>query len=139
MALPKALKDTAHLLRQLPQIGPRQATRLALFLFRNDTLRTQIGTQLNTLRERAALCDICFRIAEENPCALCRNKARDTSVLAVVEEDTDLEQIETTGAFQGRYFVLGGRFNPNRGTAEEQGLRIAELKDRLTNQGKTLR
>lgn len=139
MALPKALRETANLLRQLPQIGPRQAGRLTLTLFRNRALREELAEKLRALGDAATLCERCFRITEETPCTVCRDQNRDRTILAVVEEDTDLEQIEMTGAYTGRYFVLGGRFNPNRGTAEEQGLRIAELKKRISEEASSLR
>ena len=138
MALPKAISETANLLRQLPQIGPRQATRLALFFFRNDALRRDVATRLGNLRETATLCAECFRITESSPCPTCSDPHRDRQLLAVVEEDTDLEQLERTGAFSGRYFVLAGRFNPNRGMPQEQGLRLEELRQRLNRDRTTI-
>lgn len=138
MALPKSLRDTAFLLRQLPQIGPRQAGRLALFLFRNDAVRQDLIVKLQTLQENAVLCEQCFRITETSPCGICADKNRDAAMLMVVEEDTDLDDVEKTHAFTGRYFVLGGRFNPNRGTPQEQGLRAKELKELLAKRGPKL-
>jgi len=138
MALPKPLKETAFLLRQLPQIGPRQAGRLAVFLFRNENLRQELIERLKGLNTGVHICERCFRIAEKSPCALCSDKARDTAILAVVEEDTDLENLESTHSFSGSYFVLGGRFNPHRGAPEEQGLRIKELQARITQDAKKL-
>lgn len=137
--LPNAIKETAELLRKLPQIGPRQAHRLALFLFRNPDLREEIGKALAGLGDKTKLCETCFRITEESPCTICRNASRDTRILTVVEEDTDLAQIEETGAFKGRYFVLGSRFNPNKGGPQEQGLRIKELKNRITKDADTIK
>lgn len=138
MALPKGLRDTAHLLRQFPQIGPRQALRMALFLFRNDALRKDLIAQFEKLQSGMLLCESCFRISEATPCAICADKDRDQGLLAVVEEDTDLEQLEATHTFPGRYFVLGGRFNPNRGGPAEQGLHINELKAHLQREGQKL-
>lgn len=138
MALPRALTETAHLLRQLPQIGPRHAGRLALFLFRNNEMRTELSKKLSVLNASATLCEICFRITEQSPCAMCKDETRDKGLLAVVEEDTDLEQLEATQSFNGRYFVLGGRFNPNRGGLSEQGLKTKELKDRVTKESTSL-
>lgn len=138
MAFPKSINELANALRQLPQIGPRHAGRLAVFLFRNTDVREAIFKQLENLGKDTMLCDACFRITEKSPCAVCRDKNRDATLLAVVEEDTDVEQLERTRAFHGRYFVLGGRFNPNRGAPETQGLRIPELKTRLAHEGPKL-
>lgn len=139
MALPNRFRETADLIRQLPQIGPRQALRLTLFLFRNDKLREALAENLAHLEDAAALCTTCFLITEKSPCSICSDKSRDTSLLTVVEEDTDLEQLEKTGVFHGKYFVLGGRFNPNRGTPAQQGIRIEELKRRLEKEAAGLK
>lgn len=136
--LPKALRETAQTLRHLPQIGPRQALRMALFLFRNENDRKELVNQLAQLGSAATLCSLCFRISEKTPCDICVARDRDASILAVVEEDTDLEQLEGTHAFSGRYFVLGGRFNEHRGGPEDQGLRVAELKKRLMREKPSL-
>lgn len=139
MALPNRFRETADLIRQLPQIGPRQALRLTLFLFRHDKLREALAEHLARLQDAAALCTSCFRMTEKSPCSVCSDKNRDVSLLAVVEEDTDLEQLEKTGVFRGRYFVLGGRFNPNRGTPAQQGIRVKELKQRLEEKATELK
>lgn len=137
--LPKPLRDTAFLLRQLPQIGPRQAGRLTVFLFRNEKLRQDLVERLKNLNAGVHICERCFCIAEKSPCGLCGDKTRDTAILAVVEEDTDVENLENTHSFSGSYFVLGGRFNPHRGAPEEQGLRVKELTKRITKESKNLR
>ena len=41
-------------------------------------------------------------------CSLCRDEKRDPTLIAVVEKESDLQNIEKTGAFAGRYHVLGG-------------------------------
>jgi len=133
-SLPKPLQDIADLLKQLPQIGPRQASRLALALFRNDSLRQNLALSLQKLGEEARICERCGRIAEETPCSLCSDTKRDSALLMVVEEDTDLEQMESTHAYKGHYFVLGGRFATSRGPLKEQGLRIDALTKRLEDE-----
>lgn len=137
--LPKPLQDVADALRQLPQIGPRQAGRLALFLFRQPTLRKELTERLEALGRNTARCSQCFRVAEENPCSICQDAHRDRSILMVVEEDADFDGIEQTRAFRGTYAVLGGRFSPARGMPEEQGLRIRDLVSRVAGKTEEIR
>lgn len=132
--LPARLQEAADALRALPQIGPRQSLRLAIFLFRNSTARTTIINALTALGEGDLTCERCYRITDTNPCSLCTDQNRDRSLLMIVEEDTDLEQMESTGAYTGQYFVLGGRFSASRGQAQEQDLRINELRARLNDE-----
>lgn len=96
-------------------------------------MRDAIARALSEVSAETLTCERCFRITDTNPCDICTSKKRDTTQLLIVEEDTDLAQIESTGAYQGRYFVLGGRFSTKRGPAAEQGLRMPELKARLEN------
>jgi recombination protein RecR len=138
MALPKSILELADALRGLPQIGPRQATRLALALVRNDRLRAELAARLAAVDAAASRCERCLRLAETSPCRICADSHRNDALLLVVEEDTDLEQLEGTGAYQGRYFVLGGRFSASRGTATEQGLQLDALTQRLQEDAGTI-
>lgn len=129
--LPPNIRALADALRQLPQIGPRQALRLALILYRDPSMRSAISDALSNVGTDTLTCERCFRITDTNPCNLCTDRKRDASRLLVVEEDTDLGQIESTGAYHGQYFVLGGRFHTKRGPAEDQGIRLHDLRTRL--------
>ena len=45
-------------------------------------------------------------------CSLCRSESREAHVIAVVEKESDMQNLERTGAFQGLYHVLGGVISP---------------------------
>src|SRR3989338_8633456 len=133
MALPRALVALATALRRLPGIGPRPALRLCFFLFRYKPIAQAIALALKTPSQKIHLCPKCFRLIStgEQTCTICANRLRRKPTLAIVEEDIDADQLEKTGAFQGLYFILGGRFSPRGGALEQQGLRINELKARI--------
>lgn len=106
------LTDT---LRELPGIGPRQARRLAHWLVRRDVAWVEhLARTLIEARRTVHTCTYCMRLFPTPNeqvtalCAICRNAARDERLLLVVERDVDLENIERTGTYTGRYFVLGG-------------------------------
>jgi recombination protein RecR len=77
---------------------------------------------------------VCFDIASQSPCPICRDDRRDASLLCVVEEPADLASIEKSGRFRGRYHVLGGAFAPIDGVGPKQ-LRVAELEARVRKGG----
>lgn len=116
----------------MPGIGPKSASRLTFFLLRQDhTDQIEALSQaLTELRERTRSCSNCFNITEEDPCRICRDSNRDSSVLCVVEEPLDVIAIERTSRFHGRYHVLGGVISPVEGVGPED-LHVAELIERV--------
>src|SRR6202045_5560819 len=50
----------------------------------------------------------CGNLDTADPCAICRDPERDATAICVVEDLADLWALERTGAFRGRYHVLGG-------------------------------
>src|SRR5205085_5706008 len=55
---------------------------------------------------------------------------RDASSICVIEQPVDVISLEKSGAFRGKYHVLGGKISPLNGV-EPENLRIAELERRL--------
>ena len=96
-------------LAKLPGLGPRSARRAALFLLkRRDSLLQPLAAALAEAGARVHPCGICGNLDGSDPCAICRDGRRDPALLCVVEDVADLWAIERTGAFAGRYHVLGG-------------------------------
>ncbi len=99
---------------KFPGIGPRQAKRFVYFLLtRNPLFLNELSKLISELKKEVSACSVCFRFfsySNENIrlCSICSNKNRSTETLMIVEKDVDLENIERSGVFQGRYFVLGG-------------------------------
>ncbi len=82
-------------LRRLPGIGEKTASRLAYFLLAApESVPQELGEAILRLREDVVLCRECFTLAEESPCAICRNPNRAQSQVCVVEEPADLVSIE---------------------------------------------
>ena len=117
--------------RRLPGVGEKTATRLSYFLLAAPELVSQeLGDALLRLRREVVLCEECFNLTEESPCAVCRDPARSPAQVCVVEEPADLASIESSGVFKGRYHVLGGTLAPLDGVGPE-GLRIEPLVERI--------
>lgn len=120
-------------LSKLPGIGRRSAERIALKLvIQRDGLLRELIAALQEAGDRLGACSECGAItpAAENPCSLCKDTARDGSILCVVEDPVDLLLIEAAGAFRGRYHVLMGKISPMQGEGITN-LRLETLRRRI--------
>ena len=131
--LPPALRDVAAEFDRLPGIGPRAALRYAYWLITQprDHIR-RFAHALNKLADGIVLCETCGTWAEEATCDICKNSSRDQEKLCVVATSQDLRVIEESGAFKGRYHVLGGLIDPIEGRTPDT-LRIKGLVARISN------
>ena len=128
---PPALIALIDNLSRLPGIGRKTATRLALFLLRQeDTYVRYLADSIIEVKEKIRFCSICHNFTDEDPCPMCRDESRNTGAICVIEGPGDLMALEATGAFRGRYHVLGGALSPLSGIGPDE-LRIAELLDRV--------
>jgi recombination protein RecR len=128
-----AIQDLIDELSRLPGIGPKSAQRLAFHVLAADaTDIKRLSAALIRVKEEVRFCVLCFNVAEEEKCRICRDPRRRDDALCVVEEPKDVVAIERTGEFRGRYHVLGGAINPLEGIGPDQ-LRIRELMSRLSS------
>ena len=118
-------------LSRLPGIGPKTATRLAhhlLKISRGDA--EALAAAILEVKDKLFHCSVCNSITDIEPCHFCTDPQRDTSCICVIEEPYNLQPIERTGEFHGRYHILMGALSPQRGIGPDQ-IRIAGLLDRL--------
>ena len=100
---PKPLQKLIELFGKFPGIGPRQAARFALFLTTNDRILLQeLSTALKNADEKISSCNRCYRsmeltAADSTHCVECRNDRRDTRMIAIVERETDMQNMERIG------------------------------------------
>jgi recombination protein RecR len=119
-------------LSKLPGVGGRTAQRLAFHLLRSsDEDAMALAEAIREVKQRIGLCEVCFNLADGPRCRICQDERRDSSVICVVEEPSDVISIERTHEFSGRYHVLGGALSPIDGIDPED-LRIAELYQRVS-------
>lgn len=131
MASLPALDRLVAALEKLPGIGPKSARRIAHFLLAAPEFDAAVLTSAVTeARARTRACGVCHALTEEDPCSVCADPARDARVLAVVEEAFDVDVLERTHEFRGRYHVLGGALAPLRGIGPDD-LHVAELVARV--------
>ena len=120
-----------ELLARLPGLGPRSARRAVLHLIKKrEALLLPLATALTAAAEKIRSCSICGNLDTQDPCVVCRDERRDPTLICVVEEVADLWALERSGAFAGRYHVLGGTLSALDGRGPEQ-LRVDGLAARV--------
>ena len=125
------LDTLIQLLARLPGLGPRSARRAALFLIkRREQIMEPLAAALTVAAASVRPCSACGNLDTDDPCAICRDPERDASAICVVEDLADLWALERTGAFRGRYHVLGGTLSALDGVGPDE-LNIAKLISRL--------
>lgn len=118
-------------IERMPGIGPKSAQRILNWLLTSDEETAhRLAEAIIDVKEAIRLCALCHNYAEGELCPICSDDSRNTGSICVVSEPRDVEAIERTGIYQGRYHVLGGVINPIEGTMPED-LHISDLMARL--------
>src|SRR3954471_24588083 len=110
-------------LGRLPGVGAKTAERLAHHILKcpaDEALA--LADAIRDAKDRVRHCETCFHLTEagEPLCSICRDPARDPTVVCVVEQPRDLMALERTGTYRGVYHVLLGRLAPLQGMGPEQ-------------------
>ncbi len=120
---------------RLPGIGHKSAQRLAYHVLDMPKEQAQaFADAIRQAREKIRYCKICCNLTDQELCPICRNDARDTSIICVVEDPRDVFALERTREFQATYHVLHGAISPLSGVGPDQ-LCIKELLARVNQPG----
>lgn len=101
------------LFSKFPGIGRRQAKRFAYFLLsQNQVFVDDLISELQNSKKENTKCNLCNRFFENvNPevesCAICSNPSRNNGKLLIVNSEPDFQNIEKSGHWKGRYFLVG--------------------------------
>ena len=115
-----AIDDLIRLLKKLPGMGEKSASRLAYHLIKtDDSYNKALGTAIAEIKDRIHPCPICGCYTDQEICQYCSSETRDKTLLCVVEEPQDVLSIASSGAYNGLFHVLGGAINPLDGIGPE--------------------
>ena len=119
---------------RLPGIGHKSAQRLAYYILGISKQEAQdFANAVLDAHEKIHYCKICCNLTDRELCPVCRNEARDKSIICVVEDPRDVMALERTHEFNATYHVLHGAISPLSGVGPDQ-LCIKELLARVNNQ-----
>lgn len=127
--------------RRFPGIGPRQAKRFVFYLLgRPRTEIVELAKHISELPSLVTVCSLCKRYFSKNGstsklCTICADVTRNEEQLLIISTDVDLENVEKSGAYRGKYLVLGGLL-PILEKKPESRIRARELLKRIEEQCK---
>ena len=119
---------------KLPGVGRKTAQRLAMYILREPRAEAEkLAEALLDAKDKVIRCSVCQNITDigTDPCALCCSRARDRSVICVVESPVDMLAFEKTGHYKGLYHVLHGVISPLDGIGPDD-IKVRELLLRLS-------
>ena len=127
----ESLERLKNEFQKLPGIGARSAERLAFHVLRSTRDEAQaLSRAIDDVKNRVGHCSVCYNLTEADPCAICRDARRDTSIIVVVEHPGEVMLLEETGLVRGLYHVLLGHIAPLEGV-EPGDLTIDALVQRV--------
>lgn len=122
---------------KLPGVGSKTAQRLAFFVLNMPEREVRILAQaIVDAKQKTSYCSVCGNMTDIDPCSICRNTSRDSSIICVVEGPRDVIAMEKTREFKGIYHVLHGAISPMEGIGPDD-IRIKELLQRISKGGIT--
>ncbi|NMW84826.1 recombination protein RecR [Peptoniphilus sp. AGMB00490] len=125
------IEDLIKKLNRLPGIGSKTAQRLAYYIIGLDENEVKnLSEAIISAKKNTVECSICMNYADSDPCEICSDKTRDDSIICVVEGPKDVEAMERSLSFRGKYHVLHGVISPLKGKTPED-VKVKELINRV--------
>jgi len=131
---PEPISKLIDSFTKLPGIGPKTAVRLAFFVLNmkeDDVL--DFAKSLVSAKRELTHCTVCGHITDQDPCAICQDETRDSSLICVVQDPKDVIAMEKMKDFRGRYHVLHGAISPMDGIGPED-INVPSLLNRLKDE-----
>ena len=129
--LPDSMRTLITEFSKMPGIGPKSAQRLAFsVLTRPGEDAKKLSDAIAKLKNTVKFCKVCNNLSDSEFCDICRNNARDKSVLCVVAKPSDVISVEKMGEYNGLYHVLLGLLSPLDGVGPKD-LKIDDLIKRI--------
>lgn len=132
MAHDDPIDELVRLLVRLPSVGSKSARRIAYHVLNADPeFARSLGEHIATLPSRVKRCTTCGTFTSADRCYVCDDPQRVTETLCVVWRPMDLDAIERTRTFRGRYHVLHTLLDPLGGVGPAEfplGALVARIK-----------
>ncbi len=133
---PPALEALTEQFARLPGVGKKSAQRLAFFVLGlSEEEAHAFADAIVTAKRTIALCPECQNFTEgDGLCPICRSSRRDGTTICVVADPKDVNALERSREYSGRYHVLHGVISPMNHIGPDD-LHIKELLERVSAGG----
>lgn len=138
MRIPKAIRLLIESFERLPGIGPKSAQRLTFYLLHVPQHELdRFSDAVRNLKTSTKICSICYFVDETDPCSICSDPQRDSSIICVLEQPLDVLALERSGKYKGVYHVLHGKIDPLNNIGPDE-IYITQLIKRVKREGERL-
>ncbi|MBQ9516898.1 MAG: recombination protein RecR [Eubacterium sp.] len=125
------LQNLIDQFERMQGIGHKTAQRMAFYVLGlSDGEAEAFAKAITDAHTKIKQCKVCCDLADDELCPICKDAARDKSVICVVGDPRDVVAIERTHEYNGTYHVLHGVISPMDNIGPDQ-IRIKELLARL--------
>ncbi len=129
------IKRLVAAFQKLPGIGEKTALRLAYHVLKsNEAEANELAHALQEIKTKIGLCESCFALTDIQPCRICDDPQRSDELVCVVEQPSDINAIEKSKGFRGKYHVLHGALSPLDDVGPDE-LKVRELETRIKDKG----
>lgn len=109
---PKEFEYLVDAIKSLPSVGSKAAERIAYHLIHAEqSYVDEFIKRISNAKNSIKFCKQCGNFAIDDLCPICSNPERDNNKLCIVNSIDELNKIESTGCFNGIYFVLNDEIN----------------------------
>ncbi len=100
------IQDLIEKLNKLPGITKKTSTKIANFLITNQEYDIDsLIKSFENIKKNISICKRCNYLRVANICKFCDNERVDLDSVMIVESINDVDKIEKSGIFQGKYFI----------------------------------
>lgn len=125
------IEQLVKIVSKFPSLGTRSAKRIVLHMLKKrETLLPQLISAIEDVQNNIKVCEICGNYDTESPCSICSSASRDSGLLCIVQDVSDLWTLERGGLYKGKYHILGGVLSAIEGVTPDD-LNIRGLLERL--------
>jgi len=118
-------------IKKIPGIGLKTARRIAYYIIGLDQESVDNFTDsIIDAKKGLFYCSICNNLTHLDPCFYCTDENRNDDVLCIVEEPFNIDSIEKSGIYHGRYHVLLGALSPLKGVGPDE-LKTEKIIERI--------
>lgn len=125
------IEQLIKLIAKLPSLGTRSARRIVLHLLKKrESTIPQLIKALESVYDNIKVCEVCGNYDTQSPCSICSSQSRETKLLCIVQDISDLWALERGGLYKGQYHILGGVLSAIEGITPDD-LNIDKLIKRI--------
>jgi len=118
-------------IKKIPGIGLKTARRIAFYIIGLDQKEVDyLADSIKDAKKDLFHCSICNNLTHVDPCHYCTDESRNDDTLCIVEEPYNIDSIEKSGIYHGRYHVLLGTLSPLKGIGPDE-LKVDRIIERI--------